>query len=85
MSRFDYVKFDELTTICMANYKKIFTELEEALESCIILDLPEREKEYWKAALHYSEISYAMVGKALRDSQVTADGQTNLQEERGNE
>ncbi len=85
MSRFDYVVYDQDALNCSLRYKQLFMQIEELLESSISLHLPEREKAYWKAALLHSEISYAMVGKAIRDDQIARNGSAELQEGRGNE
>lgn len=85
MSRFDYVKFDMPATKCMLHYKALFVDLEERLDLAIPCAVTDREIKYWEAAMHYAELSYAMIGKAIRDAHITNNKETKIQEERGNE
>ncbi|CAB4149731.1 hypothetical protein UFOVP558_24 [uncultured Caudovirales phage] len=77
MSRFDYVKFDEMSVRDQAEAKKACEELERVIE--MILPHPGRAK---SLALTKLEEVYMWIGKAVRDDQIARGGPAILQEER---
>lgn len=79
MSRFDYVKYDELATAQQACAKSYFTSLDAWL-STALLDSRAKSLVFTKL-----EEAYMWVGKAIRDEQVKRNAATELQESRGNE
>lgn len=77
MSRFDYVKYDELA----------IEDQEKAKRHCAVLEgLVDRlESPRAKAlALTKLEECYMWIGKAIRDDQIKRNGSAQLQEERTN-
>lgn len=76
-SRFDYVKYDELSEHSQRLFKRVYTSLEEMLET--LPAGPHKDK-----AVAKLEESYMWVGKALRDEQIARNGYYELQEGRKN-
>lgn len=78
MSRFDYVKYDDVAMDAQAILKNKFVELEKLIESKLVSP---RAK---ALAMTKLEECYMWVGKAIRDDQITRNGYAELQEERIN-
>lgn len=78
MSRFDYVKYDEIATDSQAFLKNRFTDLENLIDTKTVSP---RAK---ALAMTKLEECYMWVGKAIRDDQITRNGSAELQEERNN-
>lgn len=76
MSRFDYVKYDEVAAIDQANFKAEFEQLTTAVE--FGLKSPRAKA----LVLTKLEEAYMWVGKAIRDDQIERNGSAPLQEER---
>lgn len=78
MSRFDYVKYDELAVEVQAAYKKTFEALSKDVEA---LKAPRA------VALVQTKLeeAYMWVGKAIRDDQIARGAPAPLQEGRGKE
>jgi len=78
MSRFDYVKYDELATDSQAFLKNRFTDLE------MLIDVKTHSPRAKALAMTKLEECYMWVGKAIRDDQIARVGVARLQEERTN-
>lgn len=77
MSRFDYVRYDEIAATKQEGFKNLFTELEKAAHDM----LPDgRAKSLFLTAL---EEAYMWTGKAIRDDQIARNSQTAHVPERG--
>lgn len=79
MSRFDYVKYDDLAQNAQASFKALFLNLAEHAESQLP---PGRAK---ALVLTKLEEAYMWIGKAIRDDQIARNGSAPLQEERNAE
>ncbi|HET6445346.1 MAG TPA: hypothetical protein VFI27_12285 [candidate division Zixibacteria bacterium] len=77
MSRFDYVKYDEIASGVQGSAKI----KAQSLETCINLLMSEEAK---TKALQHLEECYMWIGKAIRDDQIARTGKTELEEGRGN-
>ncbi len=75
-SRFDYVKYDAAHVEMQQEGKQLCLDLESFIDQMV----PGRPKSLALTAL---EESYMWIGKAVRDSQVAAEGQSIDQPERG--
>lgn len=75
-SRFDYIKYDELTAAEQAAFKNDVTFLEDRIEAC----LPSRRAK--SLALTKLEECYMWIGKGLRDRQIEQNGKAELEESR---
>lgn len=78
MSRFDYVKYDDLAQAEQAEFKELCTTLEQR-----ILTLTSGRPK--ALALTKLEEVYMWIGKTIRDDQIMRNGFAELQEGRGNE
>lgn len=78
MSRFDYVKYDEIAASQQAAFKHMAIGFEQMIEA---LKSPRAKA----LALTKLEEVYMWVGKAIRDDQITRNGSAELQEQRNNE
>ncbi len=67
MSRFDYVRYDELSVHAQANAKELVSDVE-----CLIDDL----KSGRAKSLAYTKLEecYMWIGKAIRDDQIARGG-----------
>lgn len=81
MSRFDYVKYDDLAQVRQAAFK----DQVEYLENLICGNFHNPACGRAKAlALTALEECYMWIGKAIRDDQIARNGSAELQEERKN-
>lgn len=78
MSRFDYVRYDEIASQKQDMFKLWATGCEEALGH---LKAPRAVA----LALTKLEECYMWIGKAIRDDQIARKGSAPLQEDRNNE
>lgn len=69
--RFGYVKYDERAVKLQDSFKSLFIAIEQQLDDS--LSLSGRSKALALTAL---EEAYMWVGKAIRDDQISRDGQT---------
>lgn len=76
MSRFDYVKYDEISM----NIQSSFKEDMEYLESEINLHLEDGRAK--SLVLTKIEEAYMWIGKSIRDSQIKKNTQSSLNETR---
>lgn len=73
MSRFDYVKYDDLANEQQSNFKRICTMLE--------FEIDKLKSSRDKALAHTKlEECYMWLGKAIRDDQISRNGMAELQE-----
>jgi hypothetical protein len=79
LGRFDYVKYDEQATADQADFKTAFEAIETMIEKRLRIG-GERAK---ALALTNLEQAYMWIGKAIRDGQITRDGDAADQPERG--
>jgi hypothetical protein len=80
MSRFDYVKYDAVSSGYQELFKKIVVELEQ-----MVSQIPSEQAGRAKAlAVTSLEEFYMWVGKAIRDDQIARNGGAEPQEERKN-
>lgn len=79
MSRFDYVKYDDIALTQQTEIKEKMLDLEVFINTH--LDSPRAKA----LILTKLEEAYAWCGKAIRDDQIARNGAADLQEERGNE
>lgn len=79
MSRFDYVKYDEIAQSQQADFKRKFQDIEDSVDTRL---LNGRAKALIMAKL---EEAYMWIGKAIRDDQIERNGTAELQEERNDE
>lgn len=79
MSRFDYVKYDDLAAKVQDHFKKICVELERDIQELIPGQASGRSV---ALALTKVEEAYMWIGKAIRDNQIVRNGSAQLQEER---
>ena len=77
MSRFDYVKYDEIAQRDQAEAKKACEFLERTIE----MILPESGRAKANALTRLEEV-YMWIGKGIRDQQVAARKDATPQEER---
>jgi hypothetical protein len=77
VSRFDYVRYDEVSQDMQEAAKEAVQEVE-----LVINLLPEGRAK--SLALTKLEECYMWIGKAVRDLQITSNGTAELQEERKN-
>jgi len=77
MSRFDYVKYDDLANEQQQYFKQSVSNLELAIDS---LKSPRAKA----LAITKLEEVYMWVGKAIRDDQIARNGSAELQEKRNN-
>lgn len=75
MSRFDYIRYDELAQHHQTALKELFLEIEK-LVGFTLCD--GRSKSLALTAL---EEAYTWIGKAIRDDQIARVGKSELQEE----
>lgn len=75
MSRFDYVKYDDVAVVQQASAKDRFESV-----AALIGSLSEGRAK----ALAFTKLeeAYMWVGKAIRDEQIARNGSAELQEER---
>lgn len=78
MSRFDYVKYDQMADYIQAATKEICESLEKHIEAF----LPNGRAK--SLALTSLEECYMWIGKAIRDDQISRNGSAAPQEERKN-
>lgn len=78
MSRFDYVKYDELATKAQASFKEECRVLEAMISQ--VITAPRAKA----VALTKLEEVYMWIGKGLRDDQIVRNGFVELQEQRTN-
>lgn len=78
MSRFDYVKYDDLALLQQNLFKEKFVGLHEIVDAQLGNGRP---KSLVSTKL---EEAYMWVGKAIRDEQIARNGSAELQEERKN-
>lgn len=76
-SRFDYIRYNEVTEKSQAEIKKIFREAETSGQ--IHLDKGPWRDRY----MEHLEYAYMCAGKALRDQQIKYNAGAELQEDRG--
>lgn len=79
-NRFDYVKYDEISTAAQAKCKEACIALEAAINA--IGDGGGRER---AIAMTQLEHVYARCGRAIRDDQIFRNGSAELEEQRGAE
>jgi len=77
MSRFDYVKYDEISTHIQSEFKKKFEELE-----VMVNELSDEKPKFF--ALMKLEEGYMWVGKSIRDTQILNRPTEELEEENVN-
>lgn len=77
MGRFDYVKYDEISSAQQAELKQKAQELESLINK---LYAPHAKLR----ALDKLEETYMWIGKAIRDDQIGRNGSAELMEERKN-
>jgi len=75
MSRFDYVKYDEMAETNQAAFKSMFSELDTHVSAM-------KDGRAKSLVLTKLEEAYMWIGKAIRDDQVARNGSAQLQEER---
>lgn len=75
MSRFDYVKYDDLAMQTQDAFKGLVMAMEEGID---LLQSPRAKA----LALTKLEEVYMWIGKAIRDDQIKRNGSAELQEER---
>lgn len=75
MSRFDYVKYDELSVAIQNNLKERFMEIDIGING-----LPDSRAK--ALAIAKLEEAYMWVGKAIRDDQLLRNPHTDLNEQR---
>lgn len=78
MSRFDYVKYDNLSLGLQSEMKSDFENLAGEME----MHLPEGRAK--ALALTKLEECYMWIGKAIRDEQIARNGSAEPQDERKN-
>ena len=76
MSRFDYIKYDSISIDLQQDLKLMYEGIEKQIEI-----LPEGRAK--SLILTHLEISYMWTGKAIRDAQVSREGKSKEQPERG--
>ncbi len=79
MSRFDYVKYDDVALKKQATFKEKFQELDALVEKELSNSRPK------SLILTKLEEAYMWVGKAIRDEQIGRNPFSQPQEERSNE
>jgi hypothetical protein len=79
-ARFDYVKFDDVSTKLMIEFKVSMSDVERKINN----DLASPRHKALALTAFLEEV-YCWIGKALRDDQVERVGKVELQEERNNE
>lgn len=79
MSRFDYVKYDDLAINDQGCIKNLFEGTEELIRFRL------QEGRAKSLALTKLEEAYMWVGKAIRDDQIARNGSAESQEGRDNE
>lgn len=77
MSRFDYVKYNDVAAKLQAAFKEKFEDLTSAVEAL-------EDGRAKSLVLTKLEESYMWIGKALRDQQIKNCGPAEPQEERSN-
>ena len=77
MSRYDYVKYDEVAVAQQADLKAKFTEVDALVENL-------KEGRAKSLAMTKLEEAYMWIGKAIRDEQLARNTDTELQESRCN-
>lgn len=77
MSRFDYIKYDQLAEADQKFFKKYFVELENEINK-------HKDSRAKALALTSLEESYMWIGKMIRDEQLQRSKSCELQEERIN-
>lgn len=81
VSRFDYVKYDEIAIAQQNATKELVSSLEQYINVC-------QQSPAGQRALHLAltklEECYMWVGKLIRDEQIERNGSAPLQEERAN-
>lgn len=76
MSRFDYVKYDDIANEAQTTLKNQMTALEASIElNC-------RSPRAKALAMTKLEECYMWIGKAIWDDQISRNGSARLQEER---
>lgn len=75
-SRFDYIRYDEVSADKQEKIKQAAIALEQAIMDC------EMHPAQQTKALNHLEISYMWVGKGIRDEQIHRNGSAELQEAR---
>lgn len=76
MSRFDYVRYDDLAVQIQDQSKAMVSELEDYINSSV--GSPRAKA----LAITKLEECYMWIGKAIRDDQISRNGSAPLQEER---
>lgn len=79
MSRFDYIKYDDVAVGDQNEAKKSCQRLEADIE--VMITSPQAKS----LALTKLEECYMWIGKAIRDDQIARNGSAPLQEERNDD
>jgi uncharacterized membrane-anchored protein YjiN (DUF445 family) len=77
-NRFDYVRYDDEAVEQQNKFKKMFKELEDAVENDLGRGRPQ------SLVMTKLEEAYMWVGKAIRDEQIRRNGSAPMQDERTN-
>ncbi len=78
MSRFDYVKYDEIACALQEGFKLDVSLLEARIDAALISPRARA------LAITKLEECYMWIGKAIRDDQIARNGKAELQEGRTN-
>lgn len=78
MSRFEYVKYDEIAARHQSDVKDHFVAIE------MVIDTYLNNGRAKALVMTHIEEAYMWVGKAIRDDQIERNKKTELQEERNN-
>lgn len=95
-SKYDYVKYDDVAVGQQEAFKHSVEKLDNLLVTTFgqipedSVDIPMLDgstvksalTQNFKDAVHYLEIAYMKIGKAIRDQQILRNGAAELQEER---
>lgn len=76
MSRFDYVKYDDIANELQDGFKQMVSQLE------LNIDINLKSPRAKSLAITHLETVYMWIGKAIRDDQIVRNGSAPLQEER---
>jgi hypothetical protein len=83
MSRFDYVKYDDVAVMYQEGFKREMLKLEDMIKQIGAEGIPGGSTARAKAtAITKLEEFYMWAGKAVRDDQIDRNGSAPLQEER---
>lgn len=84
MSRFDYVKYDDVALMHQEGFKNDVGHLENKINTIGYADDSKASARAKAVALTKLEECYMWIGKAIRDDQIARNGSAELQEERTN-